>query len=237
MTLLATLALGFFLGMRHATDADHVVAVTTIVARTKRLRSALAVGALWGVGHTATILVVGGAIVLFGIVIPPRVGLSMELAVAIMLVVLGAMNVSGAMKRIDEAAHGHAHAAPGERPPSDPPPSGGTCRRGWRALLVGTVHGLAGSAAVALLVLATIQDAAKAIFYLAVFGLGTVLGMGLLTSAMALPLAAAANRFKRFERFMARATGVVSIVFGLLLVYQITVDDGLLSANPTWDPR
>lgn len=234
-TLLATLALGFFLGMRHATDADHVVAVTTIVARTRRLTSALWVGAAWGLGHTATILVVGGAIILFGVVIPPRVGLSMELGVALMLVVLGAMNLSGALKRIDEAAHAHG---PAEVTPADPVrPRAGIFRRGWRAMFVGVVHGLAGSAAVALLVLATIKSAPQALFYLLIFGVGTVLGMGLLTAAMSVPLAAAAGRFKRVERLMARVTGVVSIVFGLLLGYEITVENGIFSETPTWEPH
>ena len=106
MSLLAILALGFFLGMRHATDSDHIVAMTTIVSREKSIRAASLVGALWGVGHTLTILLVGGAIVLFGIVFPPRVGLTMELSVAVMLVVLGAMNVAGfqqEMKKLGQA--------------------------------------------------------------------------------------------------------------------------------------
>src|SRR5438552_12923166 len=87
MTLFAILALGFFLGMRHATDSDHVIAVTTIVSRARSARAALWVGALWGLGHSATILAVGGAIVLFGWIIPPRLGLSMEMSVAVMLIV------------------------------------------------------------------------------------------------------------------------------------------------------
>src|SRR5204863_6415616 len=109
MTLFAILALGFFLGMRHATDSDHVIAVTTIVSRAKSARAALWIGALWGLGHSATILTVGGAIVLFGWVIPPRLGLSMEMLVALMLIVLGVMNLSGALKQIDGVAHQHRH--------------------------------------------------------------------------------------------------------------------------------
>src|SRR5688572_14765052 len=103
MELLAVLALGFFLGVRHATDADHVVAVANIVTRERSTRAAMLVGALWGVGHTLTIVLVGGAIVLFGLVIPARLGLSMEFSVAIMIIVLGVMNVTGAMQRIDAA--------------------------------------------------------------------------------------------------------------------------------------
>lgn len=231
MTILAILALGFFLGLRHATDADHVVAVTTIVSREGSPRSALWVGALWGIGHTVTILLVGGAIVVFGLVIPPRLGLSMELSVAVMLVVLGAMNMSGAMRRIDEAAHGHPHGrGEGEH--------GHRAGQRWRPVVVGVVHGLAGSAAVALLVLATIREPAWALLYLLVFGAGTVGGMMLLTGAMAVPVAVASKRFGDVETFMARATGLASIALGLFLAYQIGFVDGLFTADvPVWDPH
>jgi high-affinity nickel-transport protein len=93
LPLLSILLLGFFLGMRHATDADHVVAVATIVSRERTLRAAAPIGVLWGLGHTLTILLVGGTIILFGIVIPPRVGLTMEFSVAVMLILLGALNL------------------------------------------------------------------------------------------------------------------------------------------------
>jgi cytochrome c biogenesis protein CcdA len=241
MTLLTVLVLGFFLGMRHATDADHVVAVTTIVSRERTTRAAMLVGALWGVGHTATILVVGGAIVVFGLVIPPHIGLSMELSVAVMLIVLGAMNMTGALKRIDEAAHGgstgdgEAHGATSAR--RDEPVTGQTRGRRLRPLLVGVVHGLAGSAAIALLVLTTIRDAGSALLYLAVFGAGTVIGMMLLTTAMAVPVATALRRFVSFERRLARVTGLVSIAFGVFLAYQIGFVDGLFLGHPTWRPK
>jgi cytochrome c biogenesis protein CcdA len=232
MSLLTLLVLGFFLGMRHATDTDHVVAVTTIVTRERSPRAAVGIGALWGLGHTATILLVGGAIVMFGLVIPPRLGLSMEMSVAVMLVVLGAANLTGALRHIDQAAHG---ASPGHR--SDVSSKSPSRSRLLRPLAVGVVHGLAGSAAVALLVLTTMRDAASALVYLAVFGAGTVLGMMLLTTAMALPIAALGARFGSLERTMARATGLISIAVGLFLAYQIGVVDGLFSAEPSWDPH
>ena len=113
-TLLAVIALGFFLGMRHATDPDHVIAVTTIVARQRDLRHAAWIGALWGVGHTVTILLVGAAIILFSIVIPPRIGLTMELGVGLMLILLGVLNLTGMMRWITEVLTpgGHLHGAP-----------------------------------------------------------------------------------------------------------------------------
>src|SRR5882672_6092537 len=118
ITLLSIIALGFFLGMRHATDPDHVIAVTTIVSRQRSIRHAALIGVLWGMGHTITILVVGSAIILFGLVIPPRVGLTMELSVGLMLILLGILSLSGIMRWIKETvtpfqpgqhAHPHGH--------------------------------------------------------------------------------------------------------------------------------
>ena len=109
------MVLGFFLGMRHATDPDHVIAVTTIVARQRSPSGAAAIGAAWGLGHTLTILVVGGGIILFGWVIPPRIGLSMEFSVGLMLIVLGIMNVTGVVRYFNAselsrgAVHQHTH--------------------------------------------------------------------------------------------------------------------------------
>src|ERR1700694_3394137 len=101
-TLLAIVLLGFFLGMRHATDPDHVVAVTTIVSRERTMLHAALIGALWGLGHTVTILAVGSAIILFKLTIPPRLGLSMELSVGLMLILLGVLNLTGLMRRVIE---------------------------------------------------------------------------------------------------------------------------------------
>src|ERR1700728_2586135 len=100
--LFAILLLGFFLGMRHATDPDHVVAVTTIVSRERTMLHATVIGALWGLGHTITILAVGSAIILFRLTIPPRIGLSMELCVGLMLILLGILNLTGVLRRAIE---------------------------------------------------------------------------------------------------------------------------------------
>jgi high-affinity nickel-transport protein len=205
MTPLAVLGLGFVLGMRHATDVDHVAAVTALGSRERSLRGALSLGTLWGIGHTLTVLVVGGAIVAFGLVIPERLGQSLELLVAAMLVALGMMNFSS-----PPAGHAHPHKVPLARP-----------------VLVGIVHGLAGSAAVALLVLTTIRDPFWALAYLAIFGLGTILGMALLTAGIVMPLAAAVKRFERADRYLVRALGLVSIAVGIGLAYRVGFVDGL----------
>lgn len=203
--------LGALLGLRHATDADHVVAVTTIVARERSLWHAARVGAIWGVGHTLTLLLLGGAIIAFRLVIPPRLGLGLEFGVAIMLIGLGFSNIR---QRDDE------------RP-----------SKLSRPLLVGIVHGLAGSAAVALLVLATIREPLAAAFYLLMFGLGTILGMMIVTILLAAPALYATGRIARMQTGVRLAAGALSIVFGMLLARELIVDGGLFSATPTWDPH
>src|ERR1700748_1588919 len=113
VNLLAAIGLGFVLGMRHATDPDHVIAVSTIVSRQRSIRQAAAIGVLWGIGHTITIFCVGAAIILFNVVIPPRLGLAMELAVGLMLILLGILNLTGITQRITRRyTPQHSHALP-----------------------------------------------------------------------------------------------------------------------------
>jgi cytochrome c biogenesis protein CcdA len=255
---LSIIALGFFLGMRHATDADHVVAVTTIVSRERTIRSSALIGILWGLGHTITIFAVGSLIILFGVVIPPRLGLTMELSVGVMLILLGILNLSGVMRWVtqnfgDGHPHTHSHGLGFRSEPNgvqirdaEIAPSLSWMDRifgrislyqMFRPLAVGVVHGLAGSAAIALLVLTTIRTPALAMAYLLVFGLGTVGGMMLITAAIAVPFTFSENRFARMNRLLATASGVVSVVFGLAIVYEMGFVHGLFTSNPTWTPR
>ena len=267
-SLLGVCVLGFFLGMRHATDPDHVIAVTTIVSRHRTTAGAALIGALWGVGHTLTIVVVGAGIILFGWVIPPRIGLSLELSVGVMLIVLGLMNLTGVFQKITESVspaagppgtvhahphqhgdyvHTHPHGHQPEAHPHAPDETPLARLDRWlgriglyqtaRPLIVGVVHGLAGSAAVALLVLATIGNTPSAILYLLVFGLGTIVGMLLITAAIAWPFTLAGSRFPGLPATLRVASGVLSLVVGLALAYQIGVVDGLFGAHPSWTPR
>jgi high-affinity nickel-transport protein len=210
--LLAVLTLGFVLGMRHATDPDHVVAVTTIVTQQRSLARAARTGVLWGVGHTATILLVGGAIVVLKVQlgqIPPRVGLTLELAVAVMLIVLGLLTLAGNDRRVSESTA--------------------------RPVSIGFVLGLAGSAAVATLPqVALIPDPWWAVGYLGVFGLGTIAGMMLVTASIAAPSLLVVRQFTGMHRTLRIASGVASIGFGLLLVHRIGFVDGLFTSAPTW---
>ncbi len=198
ITATTIVLLGFFLGMRHALDADHVVAVSTIVSRERSIVRAAAIGATWGVGHSLTILIVGGAIVVFRIALPPAASATMEFLVAVMLVVLGIRNLR-------HRPHTHERET---RLPS---------------LVVGVIHGLAGSAAVALLIVPVIRSQFLATIYLAVFGLGTIAGMMLMTTAMATPIALTQRRFESVQRPLAVAFGVLSIGFGVFLGAQIVL--------------
>lgn len=259
MRPLAVAALGFFLGMRHATDADHVVAVSTIVARQKRFGTAWLLGAFWGLGHTITIFLVGAAIILAKVEIPPRIGLSMEFAVSLMLILLGLLNMAGyrlgaAGAEIHSHAHDHRDAAHGhdDRPGGahahvhvHGPPLGRWRRflleagplQVLRSLFVGLVHGLAGSAAVALLVLATIHQARLAVLYLVIFGAGTLAGMLVLSAIMEYSMVRLALWWGSADRLLAFGTGVLSFLFGLYVAYRIGWVDGLFRARASWTPE
>src|SRR6266700_2715263 len=262
INFLSIIALGFFLGMRHATDPDHVIAVTTIVSRERKISRAAWIGVFWGAGHTLTIFVVGTAIILFDLVIPARLGLSMELSVGLMLILLGVMNVVSFVRSLPtqaetglshEILHSHAHNhgdyvhshQHGHQPEAhqhgdEKTPLAWLDRnlqrfrlyRPVRPLVIGIVHGLAGSAAAALLVLATIRNARWAVAYLLVFGAGTIVGMMLITMS----IASAFHLFsaQKFFQKLALASGLLSLGFGVVVAYQILVVNGLLTGHPDW---
>jgi len=259
--LVTVILLGLFLGMRHSTDADHVVAVSTIVSRQGSIRSSATIGLLWGLGHTLTIFLVGSAIIIFGVVIPPRLGLSMEFCVALMLILLGVLNLTGVMRWLTERLTPMKSVSAMPQPavsvshiPEDP---GKTRQRrsnrielllestigklghyqAIRPLVVGLVHGLAGSAAVALLVLSTIKSPLWSTAYLIVFGLGTMVGMMLMTAAISVPLVYTGKRFFKINRHLTAISGLASTAFGIFLVYHIGFVDGLFTARAHWIPQ
>jgi hypothetical protein len=209
--LLSALGIGFLLGLRHATDGDHVVAVSTIASNEGSVSRALRIGAAWGIGHSVTLMLVGGAIVLFRLTIPARLGLTFEFLVALMLIALGLITLAG--RRTADASSMR------------------------RPVVVGFVHGLAGSAFVALLVLAAIPGWASQLAYLALFGIGTIAGMAAITAAIAVPATMGALRFSRMRGGLRVASGLASIAFGLIRAHRVGVVDGLFAATPTWVPR
>jgi len=265
ISFLSIVAVGFFLGMRHATDPDHVIAVTTIVSRQRNLLKAAMTGIFWGIGHTLTIFVVGTIIILFDVVIPARIGLSMELSVGLMLIVLGIMNIASFMRSAraispqdseiihrhphshGEYVHSHAHGhSPDTHPHSHPQTPLTWLDRLFgriglyqqlRPLVVGIVHGLAGSAAVALLILTTIRNPHWAIAYLLVFGVGTVGGMMLITMSIASAFNFFGKKHEKFSQRLGLASGLVSLAFGVVLAYQIGIANGLFTGHPQWTPR
>jgi hypothetical protein len=273
LNIVSFLFLGFFLGMRHATDADHVVAIATIVSREHSMAGSAVIGAAWGVGHTVTVMAVGAAIIVFGLVIPPQLGMSMEFAVGIMLVLLGVLTLTGmgsavgaahahagvlGRQELDVHDHLHAHGDYVHRHPHGHDPGthghaeehtplarldrsrlGRLALYEWlRPFAVGLVHGLAGSAAVALMVLSIIREPAAALGYLLLFGLGTIVGMMLITLILSVPFTFTAVNLPKFNWRLRVASGLVSFVFGLVLIYGIGfAEGGLFSKAPTWKPH
>jgi High-affinity nickel-transport protein len=269
--------LGLLLGMRHATDPDHVVAVTTILSRENRIGSAARVGIIWGLGHTLTVLLVGAAIIVFKIAIPTRLGLAMEFAVAVVLILLGVGATSSILRRVARhfsgdpvassngtASHSHPHnhldraqvdlhihphgndhhshdvGGPIDREPNlhgTMPQSFAARRPLLRSFGVGLIHGLAGSAAIALLVLSAIPQPLWATLYLAIFCFGTILGMGLITTAIAAPFIIASRRMSWLHQGFVTSAGLLSFAFGTFLAYKIGVVDRLFSSVPIWIPH
>jgi len=204
MTLAPALTLGLMLGIRHATDADHVAAIGTLVAHPQGARRAALIGATWGVGHSASVLLVGGALVILRLPMPPRVALAFEFLVAVMLVGLGLRSLVA--KRRDRVS-----AA--------------------RPLLIGVMHGLAGSAVLALLVLGTTSSALTAAVYLVCFCAGTILGMALVTALLSLPAQLGSRHAVSIERGLRVVAGVASVAIGLALAHRVSVHDGLFAAT------
>jgi len=193
MTIGWAFVLGLGLGLRHATDADHVVAIGTMLHREASALRAARLAALWGLGHTMTFLVLGLLVVLAELRFPPAFDRMAEGLVAMMLVALGAWTIVRTL-----------------RP--------GIARKlSWRPLAVGVVHGLAGSAAVALLALATIPTRAGALAYLALFGVGTVAGMVILTVVLAWPLGWSQRRYGQVPRGLTVAVSLASVAFGVVV--------------------
>ena len=252
MNAFTILFLGFLLGLRHATDADHVVAVTTIVSKQRKLSSAALVGITWGIGHSIMILLVGIAIIIFHVVIPIKIQQLFEFIVSLLLIALGILNLTGVMQKIATAftpkqklhthfhLHDHLHLHVHNHPENVRESMGRKEEIGdfirihglfqlVRPFVVGLVHGLAGSAAVALLILGSIKDTTTSLLYLAIFGIGTILGMMIITTALGIPIIATSKRLVSFDRNITWLSGLVSLIFGSYLAYQIGVVDGLFT--------
>ena len=235
---MSLLALGFFLGLKHALDADHVIAVSTIVSERRGILSSGIVGAMWGIGHTFSLLVVGLIVIALNLEIPERVASLMELAVAGMLVALGS-NVLWKLSRGGQLhahvhthgnithAHPHVHEHAGEPSHSHVSRLARHLGKSKRSILIGMVHGLAGSAGLMLIVLATIPSTSLGLLYIGVFGLGSIGGMLVMSTVIGLPFALTATRSASWNSAIRGVSGILSVGFGLYLGWQIGFTGGL----------
>ena len=220
-----TLALGFVLGLRHALDADHLAAVSTFVTEERSFLRTSLIGVSWGMGHTAALLVFGLGVAAFRLTLTPRLSQFLEFLVGCMLVFLGA-NVLVRLFR-GQRLHAHTHEHNGVRQSHLHLHLGGakhehqhrTLRLGGKPFVVGVVHGLAGTAALMMLVVGAIPSLLLAAGYILIFGLGSIGGMMSMSLLMTVPLALAARRLLLLERLIRLAAGLFSLGFGLFLAW------------------
>jgi hypothetical protein len=232
-SMTATLGLGFVLGLKHALDADHLVAIATLASERRGLLGSARTGAAWGLGHTTSLFLAGAVVIGMRLTIPPRVAQGMEFLVAVMLVALGARIlwpwarerwVHVHLHRHGGLPHAHLHSHAMHR-------AGRAHAHGGQPLgrpfLVGLAHGMAGTAALVLLVLSTIPSAALGMVSIALFGLGSIGGMVIMSCGIGLPFVLAAQRMRGLQGGLRVAAGAVSTAFGLYFAWQIGITDGL----------
>ena len=228
MSIASVLLLGLLLGMRHALDADHLAAVATLVTRSRSVGETCLQGVAWGAGHTLTLLLFGGAVVVLGLVLPERAAAGLELAVGIMLVMLGA-DVLYRLRRervhfhvhrhADGEQHFHAHAHQAESQVHDPDRHAHGHGFPVRALLVGMMHGMAGSAALILVSLEALRSPAWGLVYITLFGIGSIVGMAVLSVMIAIPMRLGSAHLNRARNGFSALVGLATAVLGCYVIY------------------
>ena len=232
------LGIGLLFGLKHATEVDHVVAVSTIVSRHRNVMRSALVGAMWGVGHTASLLIIGVIVLSLRVAIPERVSAWLEFGVALMIIGLGAAALWRALyKREDVHVHEHSHdGVPHVHVHFHESQTRHSAARlhnhalsavGLKPMLIGTMHGLAGSGALTLLVLTQIDSAWVGFFYLLIFGLGSIVGMILMSGLIGLPFALTARNVGTLHRHLQTTAAVLSIAFGVWYAYDKGLSSGL----------
>ena len=229
VSTLAILGIGLLFGLKHATEVDHVVAVSTIVSQHRNILRSAAVGALWGAGHTGALLVTGAIVLSLQIAIPERVSSWLEFCVALMIIGLGVSALLRLRKGTDVHVHEHNHDGLAHlhvhfhekdtRHATRRDHSHAVSHIGMKPVLIGTLHGLAGSGALTLLVLTQIKSAWMGLIYLAVFGLGSILGMLLMSGLVGLPFALTSSNLSGLHHRLQTAAAGLSIAFGLWYAY------------------
>ena len=227
--MLAILSLGFLLGLQHALEADHIAAVSSIAARRSEVRDIVKHGLTWGLGHTLTLFAFAGAALLAGQVISDTLAHRLETAVGLMLVGLGLQllwrlwhdRVHFHRHRHDDGtAHLHAHSHAGEQVPHRRAPHVHAHGFRWRTLLVGLMHGMAGSAALLVLAVTQASSPAVGLGYVALFGIGSMIGMGALSTLIAVPLAVTARWLTFANHGLQAAVGAVTIAIGIRTILE-----------------
>lgn len=234
--MMAILSIGLVFGLKHATEVDHVVAVSTIVSRHKNIFHSAFVGALWGAGHTASLLIVAVIVLTLRVAIPERVSGWLELGVAIMIICLG---VSALRRTLRENAHVHVHQHSHDglahthvhfhenetrhEPAVASQHSHAVSRLGWKPVLIGMMHGLAGSGALTLLVLTQISSSWIGFLYVAIFGLGSIAGMLLMSGLIGLPFAFSSRKLTNLHQGLQTLAAVFSICFGIWYAYKAAI--------------
>ncbi|MEH7546840.1 urease accessory protein UreH domain-containing protein [Neobacillus vireti] len=227
---LSILALGFVLGIKHAIEPDHVIAVSTIASQSKKLFKSTLAGVFWGIGHTATLFIIGVILILMKGEIPEKWAMSLEFLVGIMLVYLGLTTLLS-FKNIhlhqhehdgDEHKHLHSHSHSGKHQHKHQHQNVSYLK----SLFIGLVHGLAGSGAMVLLTMSTVKSVWEAAVYILIFGAGTILGMLFFTTIIGIPFVFSAKK-RVLNQTLTRLTGVISIAFGMYYMYNLAVTEGL----------
>lgn len=215
-SLLSILLLGFLLGIKHAIEPDHVIAVSTIASESKSLKRSIFAGVYWGIGHTATLFIVGMVLIVAKNTITDTVALSLEFIVGIMLVSLGLNSIVAFMK------HRHHHQ---ESPTISTHQEKN--RTHFKSFFIGLIHGLAGSAAMVLLTMSTVSTAWQGALYILIFGCGTVVGMLSFSTVIGIPFVLTSG--KQLNRHLNNLAGIISILFGIYYMYNLGVNEGLFS--------
>jgi high-affinity nickel permease len=232
----STLALGFVLGLRHALDADHLAAVSTFVTEEKSLLRSSLIGVSWGMGHTASLLVFGLLVAAFRLALTPQFSQFLEFLVGCMLIFLG-LNVLVKLARTN-ALHVHAHEHDGvehkhlhlhvAEPGHQHQHQHRTLRLGGKPFIVGVVHGLAGTAALMMVVVGALPSLLLAAAYILIFGIGSIGGMMVMSLLMTVPLALAARRLRVLDRVIRLAAGLFSLGFGAYLTWEVGLIQSLV---------
>ena len=235
--MLGVILLGFLIGIQHAMEADHVAAVASLATRNKSVGDTARQGAAWGIGHAATLFLVGGFVLVMDTLVPEHFAQGLELAVGFMLVLLGADVLRRLMRdRIHfhqhqhgETVHFHAHSHKSGQPHKQDPHQHEHFKSfPLRALFVGMMHGMAGSAALIILALNSVASIGLGMLYIALFGIGSILGMTVLAIVISLPLRYSSRSFTWAHNGLKLAVGVVTIGLGSRLIYEVGVVLGLL---------